>query len=62
MNTMSSNDRVCVITLSVNGPVPADHPRPLFQDRWRSNRLFVEYFKNDRAYVRRLLADPEDCS
>ena len=34
----------------------------LGMDQWRSNRLFDKYFENDRAYVRRLLADPEDCS
>ncbi len=32
MNAVSSSDRLCVITLGVNGPVPADHPSPLFQD------------------------------
>ena len=31
-------------------------------DQWRRNCLFDEYFENDRAYVRRLLADPKDCS
>ena len=31
-------------------------------DEWRSSHLFLEYFENDRAYVRRLLTDPEDCS
>jgi FtsZ-binding cell division protein ZapB len=32
MNHATSSDRICVITLGVNGPVPSDHPKAVFQD------------------------------
>ncbi len=32
MQSIPSSYRTCVITLGINGPAPADHPKPVFQD------------------------------
>ena len=32
MKHATSSDRTCVIALGINGPVPSDHPSPVFQD------------------------------